>query len=126
MPDHIKLTVTDHEIKWDADLVTSAFQRDMVWHFGSSYYYNDKFIIYPSHVIEKLWNKYLGSTVQCFITKEKHFQKELSYMYHSFFYVFEFYKPWARSWVKNHSKCIRKIRLCLGFGFVGFILKQIK
>ena len=34
------------------DLVICACQRDLIWHFGSSYCYCDKFIIYPSHVIE--------------------------------------------------------------------------
>ena len=40
---HVKLTGADHQIK-----------RDVIWNFGSSYCYNDKFIIYPSYVIEKL------------------------------------------------------------------------
>ena len=34
------------------DLVICACQRDLIRHFGSSYCYSDKFIIYPSHVIE--------------------------------------------------------------------------
>ena len=54
------------------DLLIRACQRDVIRHFGSSYCYNDKFIIYPSNVIEKLRNKYLGSTVQRLITKETH------------------------------------------------------
>ena len=45
VPDHVKLTDMDHQIKRDAE------HR----------------VIYPSHVIEKLWNKYLGSSVQCLI-----------------------------------------------------------
>ena len=39
------MTGTDHQIKRDAE------HR----------------VIYPSHVIEKLWNKYLGSSVQYLI-----------------------------------------------------------
>ena len=37
-------------------------------HFGSSHCYNDKFIIYPSHVMEILWNQ---PTVRRLFTKEK-------------------------------------------------------
>ena len=86
-------------------------------HFGSSYCNNDKFIIYPFPVIEKVWNKYLGSTVQRLFTKEKYISKK-NYR--------NFYKPWAKSWLKNRFECIRKIRLCLGVEVVSFILKQIK
>ena len=36
------------------DLVIRACQRDVIRHFWSSYCYNDKFIIYRSHIIKKL------------------------------------------------------------------------
>ena len=47
----------------------------MIGHFGSSYCYNYKFIIFPSNVFEKLRIKYLGSFVQRLFTKEKHILK---------------------------------------------------
>ena len=80
--DHFQLTGTHHQIKLDAPhLVWSdlACQPNVIRHFGSSYCNNDKFIIYPSNVIEKPWNKYLGSTAQCLFTKVKNtiFSKEL-------------------------------------------------
>ena len=48
VPDHDKLTGTDHQIKRDAEQVNET------WSGTSSYCYNDKFIIYLSHIIEKL------------------------------------------------------------------------
>ena len=105
--DHEKLTCTSCRSNVtrsvDFDVVIRACQRDWNKHFGSSYCYNDKFIIYPFSVIEKVWNKYLGSTVQRSFTKEKYISKK------NYRIV---YKPWAKSWVKNNSECIRKICLC--------------
>ena len=62
---------------------------------GSSKYY-----IYPSHVIQKLWNEYLGSTVQHLFTKEEHILKRtnVNFSMHTI------------SWAENHSKCITDIR----------------
>ena len=58
MPDQVKLTGLDHHIKrdaerqvWSSDPRLST-RRDR--HFGSRYCDNDKFIIYPYHVIKKL------------------------------------------------------------------------
>ena len=59
VPDHVKLTGMDHQIKRD----------------------DDKSIIYPSYVIEKLWKEYFGSTFQRLFTKEKHILKELSLIF---------------------------------------------
>ena len=119
--DHVKCAGTScrSNVTRSVDFVEviRAWQRDGNKHFGSSYCNNDKFIIYPFPVIEKVWNEYLGSTVQRLFTKEKYISKK-NYR--------NFYKPWAKSWVKNHFECIRKIRLCLGVGVVSFILKQIK
>ena len=56
MPDHVKLTGTDNQIKRDAKLLSISIS------------YNDKSIIH----FEK---KYLGSTVQRLFTKEKHILK---------------------------------------------------
>ena len=52
MPDHVKLTGTDNQIKGDAefDVVIHARQRPSSGTFGSSYY--DQFISYHSQVIE--------------------------------------------------------------------------
>ena len=68
--------------------------------------------MYPSNVIEKPQNKYLGSTAQHLFTIEKHniFKRTAC----NFFQAY--YKPLASSWVKNHSKCIRKMSLCFGAG----------
>ena len=66
MLDHVKLTGKDHQIR--------ACQRDVIQHSGSSYMYcyNDKLIIiYPSHVMEKLWNQ-LINVYQRLFTKAKH------------------------------------------------------
>ena len=106
MPYHVKLTGTDHQIKRDAGRrVWSSDPRlstRLIQHFGSSYCYNDKFIIYPSHVIEKIWNKYLRSTVQGLFTKEKHISKRTMVNF-SMRTIF---------WVKNHYKCIKKMCFC--------------
>ena len=100
------------------DLVIRACQLDVILHLGSSYCYNNKFItVYtPSHFIEKLWNKYFGSTVQRVFTNEEHILKwtHFNFSMHTI------------SWVENHSNCIRNLRLCLGVWFKGFNLKQIK
>ena len=57
MPDRVKLTGTDNQIKRDAKLLSISIS------------YNDKSII---HFEKKL---YLGSTVQRLFTKEKHILK---------------------------------------------------
>ena len=80
--DH-KLTGTDHHIRRDPRRYR---------HLGSSYCNNDKFIIYPSIVIEKLWNKYFGPTIHPLFTKKNKLLKELLVI---------FVKPW-RPWVKHH------------------------
>ena len=93
------------------DLVIRACQRNVIWHLRSSYCYHNRFIIYPSTIIEKLWYRYLGSIFKHLFSKEKtNFRRTIV----------------VRSWVEKHSKSIRKMHLCLGVGFVGFILKQIK
>ena len=93
MPDHVKLTGTDHEIKRDADLVIRACQQDLILHFGSGYCYNDKLIIYPSHVIENL-----GSTFNKPILKR----------------IIVNFPLRTLNPERDHSKCIKKMRLCLG------------
>ena len=42
-------TYQDQSVEFD--LVIRSCQRNVIRHFGSSYCYNDKFIIYPSNVI---------------------------------------------------------------------------
>ena len=96
------------------DLVICACQRDVIRLFGSSYCYNDKFIVYPFNFIEKVWNKYLGSTVpqSTFIYQRKtNLKRTINNL--PILSIYAYHKPWERSWVENHSKCIKK--MCLGF-----------
>ena len=60
---------------------------------------------------------------QRLFNKEKHILKGTIVNLSSILSIYGYYKPWARSWVENHSKCIKKMHLCLGVGFVSFILK---
>ena len=82
-----------------------ACRQDMIWHFGSSYCHNDEFVIYPSNVIEKHWNKYLWTSVQLLYIEEKQILKRTTLI---------FSMLTIKSWAWNHSKCIRKMH---GFMF---------
>ena len=86
-------------------LVIRACQWDMIWHFGSSYCHNDEFVIYPSHVIKKHWNKYLWKSFQLLYIEEKQILKRTTLI---------FSMLTIKSWARNHSKCIRKMH---GFMF---------
>ena len=97
------------------DLVILACLWDVILHFISSNCYNDNVIKnFEINILDQLFNVYL--------LRKNTFQKELSLI----FSMRTILKPWARSWVENHSKWIKKMHLCLGVGFVSFILKQIK
>ena len=55
--DHVKLTGTDHHIKFDLEI--PALLRDMIWHCRSSYCNNEKFIIYQvlSTLSVNIWDQ---------------------------------------------------------------------
>ena len=67
-----------------------ACQRDVIRHFGSNYCYNDKFIIYSSHVIENfeinLFNVYLR--------KKNRWPHALCIEKNIVFYVISFTEGW--------------------------------
>ena len=72
------------------DLVIPTCQRDVFWHFWSIYFYNDKFIIYSSHVIENfeinLFNVYLR--------KKNVWPHALCIEKNIVFYVISFWEEW--------------------------------
>ena len=55
--DHVKLTGTDHHIKFDLEI--PARLRDVIWHCRSSYCNNEKFIIYQvlSTLSVNIWDQ---------------------------------------------------------------------
>ena len=114
--EHARITRSNETQSVEFDLVIRAYQRDMIRHFGSSFYYNDKFIIYPSNVIKNFEINILDQLYNDYLLKKKHIQKRtiVNFSMHTIF------------WVENNSKCIKKMRLCLEVGFVDFTLKRIK
>ena len=77
------------------------------------------------YTLQTLWKNFginiLDQLFNIYLQINNTFKKELS-----FIYLDAYYKPWPRSWVENHFKCIKKMCLCLEVGFVCFILKQLK
>ena len=60
------------------DLVICACQRDVIRHFGSSFCYNDKFIIYPSNVIKNFEINILNHLFNIYLLKKIHILKRIS------------------------------------------------
>ena len=89
------------------DQTRRACQRDAIQHFWWSYCFSDRFMIYHATVIQTLWNKYLGSTVQGLLTKGKHILERTIVKF-----FFAYFEARARSWVEKHSKYIGEMHFC--------------
>lgn len=65
-------------IRVSFDLMTRAWQRDVIRPFGSSYCYKDKFIIYPCLFKSFIYRTiFLKSIVWCLLIEQSYFKRTL-------------------------------------------------
>ena len=116
VPDHVKLTSTDHQIKRDAErrvwssdprLSTRTWSAitDQVFVIMINFLYTFPTLskIFEKNILDHLFNVHLQI--------KNTFEKE--------FILMRTINRERWNWVENHFDCMKKICLCLGVGFVG-------
>ena len=127
--DHVKLTGTDHHIKFDLEI--HARQQDVIWHCRSSYCNNEKFIIYQvlSTLSVNIWDQLFNM----FIYWRKHsFERTMYYVYEQDLWICTSLlcnfkadletSTWNRFCTERCKWCQNTSRICFGKNIVYYTI----